>query len=315
MNEMKLFLMPKPRKRRGFSLIEVTIVLAISALLLVGALSIIQNGDRRNFDNSMQTVVAQVREIQNEANEGIGPDPKLFNCLRLDASYNNCPFKPYSVSGVSHSTYLLGRAISFGHAANDTSFGSDTVVGGQTLTTKYFTWTLGYQPLLAQGIFPIESVAAPVTHSLPPGVGFVSFCLGDGGCSGTTAPAGVTGLTDSVTSVFGRANLSAIDVTGLPDNALPLNTAVTRNFPACSRVSVISNCPVYTAGSLANAASCVNTVPNPTYFETYSNSICGGADMMSQYQLILHFSDLKTGTYNAEIIIDPISNSVSLLTQ
>ena len=69
------------KQRKGVTLIELIIVLAISAFMITIALNGITNRGRSSFDDGMKQVFNDLRSIQNEAAAGQGPvESNSFTC-------------------------------------------------------------------------------------------------------------------------------------------------------------------------------------------------------------------------------------------
>ena len=66
--------MVKLKKSKGITLVEVVIVIAISALLVLAAVRLNANRGRREFDNSMRELLAGLKNTQSAVQAGIGPD-------------------------------------------------------------------------------------------------------------------------------------------------------------------------------------------------------------------------------------------------
>src|SRR5262245_33061209 len=89
-------------KRSGMSLVEVVIVLAISAMLITIAISTL--GQRRGVavDDEVNQIVAQIEKVRNEAQKGSGPPPNS--------------------GAISSGETLFGQAIEFdAHCASNSS--------------------------------------------------------------------------------------------------------------------------------------------------------------------------------------------------
>ncbi len=65
----------KLKQRRGVTLIELIVVLAITAMMVPAAFAVFGNNDRSQFDIGMQQIQSDLRLALNRANAGIGPEP------------------------------------------------------------------------------------------------------------------------------------------------------------------------------------------------------------------------------------------------
>lgn len=68
-------LLTEPKKRRGVTLIELIVVLAITAMMVPAAFAVFGNQDRSQFDIGMQQIQSDLRLALNRADTGIGPEP------------------------------------------------------------------------------------------------------------------------------------------------------------------------------------------------------------------------------------------------
>ena len=65
----------KLKQRRGVTLIELIVVLAITAMMVPAAFAVFGNNDRSQFDIGMQQIQSDLRLALNRADSGIGPEP------------------------------------------------------------------------------------------------------------------------------------------------------------------------------------------------------------------------------------------------
>lgn len=84
-------------KNKGFSLVEVVIVLAISAGLIVIALSVFSQRRRVASDDAVEQIASSVQTVRNEAQNGFGPADD---------------------TGFNHNDTLYGEAIRFSNGAD-----------------------------------------------------------------------------------------------------------------------------------------------------------------------------------------------------
>ena len=108
--------------RPGVTLIELVIVLAITALMVPAAFSALGNNDRAKFDINTQQLQSSLRLSLNRAEAGIGPEPDS-NC----PGGSSCPLQPGDL--------LFGEALHFNGAGGTHSGFNFTTDAG--LVTNY----------------------------------------------------------------------------------------------------------------------------------------------------------------------------------
>ena len=116
---------PTLQLRPGVTLIELIVVLAITALMVPAAFSILGNNDRSKFDIATGQVQSDMRLALNRVQSGIGPEPDPLNC-------------PGSGCSIQPGELLFGEALIFGSSGNfdGNSFPSVGSVGTQYLSYR-----------------------------------------------------------------------------------------------------------------------------------------------------------------------------------
>lgn len=118
-------------ENKGFTLIEVLIVLAVTGLLFVSAVIMISGRHTRTaFEQSSRQIQSQIQQTINEVSAGFYPDMRNFGCTAgADAPM-------FSAAGAGQGTnsgcIFLGRAMQFGVGAADSEqFAIYTIAGLQ----------------------------------------------------------------------------------------------------------------------------------------------------------------------------------------
>ncbi len=98
---------PTPRLRSGVTLIELILVLAISAFMIVLALGGVNNRGRSQFDDGMSQVLNNLRKIQNEAASGQWAGATNPECKSPN------PFAVNEGRCLASGGEMVGRGVSF----------------------------------------------------------------------------------------------------------------------------------------------------------------------------------------------------------
>ena len=199
--------------RPGVTLIELIIVLAITALMVPAAFSALGNNDRAKFDINTQQLQSSLRLSLNRAEAGIGPEPDS-NC----PGGSSCPLQPGDL--------LFGEALHFnGAGGTHNDFDFTTEAG---LVTNYQE-----RRLKVEASDEVSPYAAS-NKTLPAEMGYDCFQVKAG--SSPTTPC----YKSSVFVVFYKLSKDS--------TTLPIQTKVFSDDLSYSRVSDMKTLPL--AGNL-----------------------------------------------------------------
>lgn len=290
----------KPQLRAGITLIEVIIVMAISAMLVVIVVSVGQSRGRREFDVNMKALASAIQTAQNAAAAGIGPDPQN-NCnstapkVDPSAPIPLCPFVP--AGGNPTVSELAGTAMVFAPGGKVTKLGDYHPVigrsGGSTtsLSTAYYSYNVSNYFFVAYGY------GTPVKHQMPADIGFIGACLANQLI--LPAPTACPQLkTQAMTLLFGRF------LNGAASGTLDYNG---------SSLQLVTDAAIGTDGT--DSTQYVGD-PSPPLKVIGSNpGYCPGAVVgcttANHQDIFLNFQDFS-GQYHATITLHTKDNTIDL---
>ena len=320
----------KPRNKTtkvvsGISLVEVIIVLAISAIFVLIAITTSQSRGRRDFDNSMKLMVANIKQVQNDALANVGPSPACATAATPELDQPR-PNSPTSLSQPCPSFRTYGTALTLAPhnldqelyfcdntpsqigaplagkpcAADAYDFGNISAPAG---TNNYYTYSVGVTLFLPLNkiISIVYSYGAIPQHQLPPGLVYTGACLdGEGGVNCTqTPPATAAYRTSPILIVF---NILGQLRPNSPNNtsAINLTTNVFRQLNFVGPVGAPGSIPPSGCGPQYSDINPASTGQN------YLDNACPQA--YSRQKTTLYFTDLGS-RYTATITIDPKNNN------
>jgi type II secretory pathway pseudopilin PulG len=155
----------------GFTIVEVMIVLAVSSLIVLSALTLV-NGrqNKTEFTTGINDLEQQLQQYINETASGLYPGVGGFSCQ--SASSGPVTFtSTNNAQGTNEGCIFLGKAIQFGLDSAETQLAVIPIVGKQ------------YQ---ADGVTPVASIGQAIPRATWP------FMIGPG----NTEPQSLQNLTD-----------------------------------------------------------------------------------------------------------------------
>lgn len=293
--------MKKLKKPSGITLVEVVIVIAISALLVLAAVRLNANRGRREFDNSMRELVAGLKNTQNAVQAGIGPDVTA-NCQTM--TYTDVAADPDYLNGEQDCPYgvLLGVENIFARDDSDSAVTPSTLdddrdynmidIGGGVLGARnYFQTKASFIVIPCAGCGSgVRPYGGTKKISMPSGVAYQGACYdGQAGCDIESGSG--SGFTDGVNIIFAKTTQISPSSPSTNASNLVLSTFVKRCTmffdPAWSSTTPPQGCN-YSVGSM------------------YLNN-----DPYTKTDITLKFASYDN-KYKARINVKPLSNEINL---
>lgn len=285
--------------------------MAIAAVLFVVVVSVNQSRGRTEFDNNMKAVLSKLKNLQNQAYSGVGPDPASectvdspTNSINSDGLPKCPPTSAIIIPGESgpRTPTLEGRVIVFG-TPESTKLPND---GGDfarkvtfpniatpvnKLSNKYYSYRAALiyaeppPPPLPTVTLQSEAYGAVDKLSLPAGVGYYGACI----VNFDSPPAATDTCGDLKQAI-------SIMVGKIPNNAA---------FGPGANGSIIVNITDATRGGYGSHY--------PIRSDSTSLPFFGGGPAYTPVQKLikLNFKDLS-GKYQAVITLNTQNNQISL---
>jgi type II secretory pathway pseudopilin PulG len=114
----------------GYTIVEVIIVMAITAALLISALALISGQQQRTeFSQSINDINSQIQDVMNDVSTGYYANTGNFTCdaTGLHSGTNN--------QGTNKDCIFIGRAMQFGVGGNKSAFDIYNIIGQRQITS------------------------------------------------------------------------------------------------------------------------------------------------------------------------------------
>lgn len=120
--------MIKNREQKGYTILEVMIVLSVSAVIFIAAVTgYASQNSKTHFTNAVRDMENKIQDILNDVSTGYYPNTDNFNCTRSVSSPAHPIINPLGTSqqGTNQDCIFLGKAVD----VNDGAMDSYTIVG------------------------------------------------------------------------------------------------------------------------------------------------------------------------------------------
>jgi len=210
------------RPPQGFTVIEVLIVLGVTAFLFVAAASQISGRQNRTaFDQAIREVQSQIQQTINEVSIGYYPNLSNFQCTGSAATGPVITASASTAQGTNSGCIFLGKALQFKiHGTNPEQFATFAIAGVQQggLNNAESASLAEAKPLAIASTNSTTLPSATEVRSLQSGLTTADMWYMSGG---TKKPIGVVAFTASLAQYSGGSLQSGSEQV----NLVPIDTS------------------------------------------------------------------------------------------
>lgn len=234
-----------PRGSRGFTVIEVLIVLAVTGMLFVSAAVLIAGRQAQTeFNQAIRQVQTQIQQVINEVSTGYFPNAGAFRCTP-GASGPVLTSGTGTEQGANSGCVFIGKAIQFKVSGSDPEeFSVFTIAGLQKAPSGQEVTSLTQS--LPKAVAPNSTENLPditVTNHLQGGLSTVEMIYVEGGVE---RPIGVVAFANKLASYNGQSIVSGaqqVSVIPIDDGGVDSNIDRTNEQAATAINSSLASSP------------------------------------------------------------------------
>jgi type II secretory pathway pseudopilin PulG len=239
--------MKQGQTAQGYTIVEVIIVMAVTAALLISALALISGQQAKTeFVQSINDINSQIQDVMNDVATGFYPSANSFTCT-VGASGPNLT-QVARGQGTNVGCTFLGKVLHFGvQGSNGADYKAYTVVGLRQSAGKEATSFTEAKPTI---IDPDTFPASTNSQTLKSGLKVVAMKYANAGVSTNTGAVAFMGSlasygANSTNLVSGSLSVSLIPLTFTPEPTNPPNldsaTVITNVNSLGTGVSYVTN--------------------------------------------------------------------------
>jgi type II secretory pathway pseudopilin PulG len=231
----------------GYTVIEVLIVLAVTAALFVSAAVMISGRQNQTaFDQATRQIQSQIQQVLNEVAAGHYPATNDFRCSAAGAGATPSLTAGAAGQGTNSGCIFLGRAMQFGVGTNDPDqFSTYTIAGNQRGASGEAATLAEARPMVVARSTPSHSNPAypdnSVDELLQSGLKAVRMWYSDGG---SDVEIGALAFVNSLAQfdgsgqvVSGAGSVSVVAVDGTSLHAAKGSTVELMNSDGGNRIA------------------------------------------------------------------------------